>query len=336
MKTAKYKVHEIEERTGIPATTLRQWERRYDFPKPERSASGYRLYSDSDLQHIQMMQRHIRDGISASQAAELVKTSVLNQHHARSLEQIRYELLQALCNFHEESANRVLGEAYSLYPVDDVMFEVIEHTMVRIGQMWHDSKITVATEHFASSYILGKLRSLLNTSPNLEDALAVIVSCAPHEHHEIGALMLAIRLRRSGYRVYYLGANMPIVDLRQFSYDIRASAVMLSASTKESFVRLEHDKALLQGIAPVLALGGWVFDAQPRLAADLGGMYLGGSLRDVHHALKQALQKITAQQKSTQRMLEHLSNPNPTASPMANAMQPLRASGGKDAKEKGL
>jgi hypothetical protein len=36
----------VSRRTGIPAATLRTWERRYGFLRPVRSANGYRLYGE--------------------------------------------------------------------------------------------------------------------------------------------------------------------------------------------------------------------------------------------------------------------------------------------------
>ena len=48
----KYTVKEVEERTGVPASSLRQWERRYGFPQPQRSESGYRYYSEADVAAI--------------------------------------------------------------------------------------------------------------------------------------------------------------------------------------------------------------------------------------------------------------------------------------------
>ena len=36
-------------RTGIAAATIRMWEQRYGFPEPERTASGYRMYSEQDV-----------------------------------------------------------------------------------------------------------------------------------------------------------------------------------------------------------------------------------------------------------------------------------------------
>lgn len=41
-------IREVSERTGIPVAGLRNWERRYGLPKPERSAGGQRRYRESD------------------------------------------------------------------------------------------------------------------------------------------------------------------------------------------------------------------------------------------------------------------------------------------------
>ena len=42
-------IKEVAERTGIAAATIRMWEQRYGFPEPARTASGYRMYTDEDV-----------------------------------------------------------------------------------------------------------------------------------------------------------------------------------------------------------------------------------------------------------------------------------------------
>jgi len=41
-------IREVSQRTGIPVAGLRNWERRYGLPRPERSAGGQRRYRESD------------------------------------------------------------------------------------------------------------------------------------------------------------------------------------------------------------------------------------------------------------------------------------------------
>jgi MerR family transcriptional regulator, light-induced transcriptional regulator len=270
----KYTVNEVEERTHVPATTLRQWERRYGFPQPERSEAGYRLYNDTDLQHIEGMKRYIADGIPASRAADLVKRSSAVVKAPRSLESLQKDLVLTLVSLDETKANDVLSEAHALYSVEEVMFSIIHPAMLELGELWHLGKINTTIEHFASSYIYGRLRALLSLSSSMRDALVVIVSCAPSDQHELGALMLAVSLRRAGYHVYYIGANTPLEDLAEVAKSLKPVAVMISASTANATEHLSSSP-YLKNMAPYLVFGGRVFNENPELANTLGGLYLG-------------------------------------------------------------
>lgn len=279
-KTGKYTVNQVEERTHVPAGTLRQWERRYGVPLPERSDSGYRLYSEDDLRSIEAMKDHIADGVPASRAAELVRRAQLPDHGAHPAEHLRSKLVEALAALDEEAADRVLGEAHALHPVETVIGDVIAGAMVDVGERWHEGTLATTTEHFASSYVQGWLRHLMSLSAAHAFGPAVIVACAPHDQHELGALMLAVLLRRAGYRVFYVGANTPVEDLRAMAEGVRPDCVMVSASSPESIALLVQRKGFLRGLAPHLVFGGAAFDADPSRAEALGGIYLADDVRD--------------------------------------------------------
>ncbi len=280
MSRGKYTVNEVEERTGVPATTLRQWERRYGLPMPERSDSGYRLYGDEDLEDIRALKGHVDDGVPASRAAQMVKERARRVVGPRPLSTLTEELVAALVDLDDGRADRVLSEAHALHPVESVVLNLLHDTMIELGQRWHDGKIATTTEHFASSYVNGRLRQLLALSGSNVNGRAVIVACAPHDQHELGALMLAVMLRRSGYRAYFVGANTPVEDLAVMARDLRPFAVMISASSLESIHELVAKREHLDGIAPVLALGGNGFNADPSRVEMVGGEYLGSTVPD--------------------------------------------------------
>jgi MerR family transcriptional regulator, light-induced transcriptional regulator len=288
----KYTVNEVEERTSVPASTLRQWERRYGFPTPERSDSGYRLYSDADLQSINAMKRHIDDGIPASRAAELVRRMNPAAKGPRPLKEMQQELVNALLNLDEDRADTVLSEAHALHPVEAVMYELISPSMVQIGQMWHDGIINVTLEHFASSYIYGRLRALLNLSSNVKAAPAVIVACAPTDQHELGALMLAVALKRAGYRVYYVGANTPVSDLFEMSSQVMPIALMISASSARAVEKLMEEQHYFKNVSPFIIFGGAAFNENPDLAKTLGGIYLADNIPQSIEKFEQLVDKV--------------------------------------------
>lgn len=258
----------------MSGSTLRQWERRYGFPKPERSDSGYRLYCDEDVRNIEAMKRFIAEGVPASRAAQLVRRLEPTPSAPSTLSGLQEALVGALIQLDEARADRVLSEAHALHTVETVL-ELARKTMVEIGSLWHNGSVSTTTEHFASSYLHGRLRSLMSMMGNPKNAPAVIVACAPLEQHELGALSLAVLLRRAGYHVFYVGANTPLKELRDMADELRPVGVMLSASSPDAFRQLQEGRSYLQGMAPILAFGGQLFNRQPELASSLSGTYLG-------------------------------------------------------------
>jgi methanogenic corrinoid protein MtbC1 len=56
----------------------------------------------------------------------------------------------------------------------------------------------------------------------------VVVACPPGEEHDIAALAVAYRCRVRGFRVYYLGANVPISALSNLCRQIEPDLIILS------------------------------------------------------------------------------------------------------------
>ena len=68
-----YTIKRVVELVGLPSDTIRAWERRYGVPRPERSRSGYRLYSPEDVSLLRRMRELVQAGTSPSQAAAQLK-----------------------------------------------------------------------------------------------------------------------------------------------------------------------------------------------------------------------------------------------------------------------
>jgi DNA-binding transcriptional MerR regulator len=63
----------VVQQTGVPAPTLRAWERRYALLSPERANNAYRLYSQRDIALIRWLKERIDAGMSISQAVALFR-----------------------------------------------------------------------------------------------------------------------------------------------------------------------------------------------------------------------------------------------------------------------
>jgi MerR family transcriptional regulator, light-induced transcriptional regulator len=68
-------IGELVARTGVSEGTLRMWERRHDFPTPERLPSGHRRYSEDDVERVQRVLRERAAGLSLAAAIARVHES---------------------------------------------------------------------------------------------------------------------------------------------------------------------------------------------------------------------------------------------------------------------
>lgn len=65
---AGYGIGEVAARTGIAEGTLRMWETRHGFPRPQRLPGGRRVYSPTEVDRIKAVMAGRREGLSLSAA----------------------------------------------------------------------------------------------------------------------------------------------------------------------------------------------------------------------------------------------------------------------------
>jgi DICT domain-containing protein len=70
-------IKDVAERTGIAAGTIRMWEQRYGFPDPQRSPSGYRRYSEADVDLLRRVAAYREGGLSVPAALERARASAM-------------------------------------------------------------------------------------------------------------------------------------------------------------------------------------------------------------------------------------------------------------------
>lgn len=279
--TPLFTAAEAEMRTGVPAATLRQWERRYGIPAPARSASGYRLYSPLDLAQIEQMQALLQAGVPVSRAAELARQEQRRATPAPApppptpQQRLSGELLGALLRPDLERAAAVLSEAHAQFPVEEVVLGVMAPTLVEIGTLWARGEITVAHEHQASAYLRGRLMGLLDLAGRAEFGPRVLAACAPGERHEIGLLILVLLLRRRGVQAEYLGADLPLADLAAYARQRPADAVLLALNGEWALEPTRAQLVALRGLRVPIFYGGGLLNLRPALATELGGHFAG-------------------------------------------------------------
>jgi len=306
----------VVSQTGVPAPTLRAWERRYGVLAPRRGENDYRLYSERDMAIIAWLRERIDSGLTISQAIALLHTLQQASHRAQrrqrasaspgdasadsapvdasrlSLGDIGGDLLRDLIALDDAAAASAIAQAFAIYSVEEVCLALLQPTLARLGALWREGGVTVATEHFATALIRGRLESLFHSVPTPDDAPLALVGCAPGELHELGALMLALFLRRSGVRVAFLGQNVEPDGLLTTIEATRPACLLLSAtmrSSAESLVEMGPRLAALGRRRPIFYVGGLAFQSDPDLAKRVQGAYLETEAPIAAHEIKRRL-----------------------------------------------
>jgi MerR family transcriptional regulator, light-induced transcriptional regulator len=301
----KYTIKAICTQTGIRPVTLRAWERRHEVLTPYRSENRYRLYSDRDMAILRWLKQRVDSGISISSAASEIRTmgknggwpeisepTVLKKETAPDgtpPERYATRLYEALIAHKESSATDVMRDATAAFDLKTLCVKIFIPCLVDIGEAWFIGKIRVTTEHFASSYIRGRLLSLMQNLPSRRSGAHILIGCAQNEQHEIGSLMLATLLREAGYRVEFLGPDLPAEDLVDYaSYEL-PDMVILSATMEESALGMLHMQSKLEKTKgkPLFGYGGRAFVIAPELTHKIGGIYLGNTLEDAMTRIRQ-------------------------------------------------
>lgn len=281
----------VARETGVPADTFRAWERRYGMPRPQRTPGGHRLYSERDIAVIRWLRDRTDEGVNISHAVLLLTNTLdtstsdepAGNDTARAIGQLIDEVVQALANFDSAQADRTLSEAFSIYPFEQVLLELVQPAMVEIGERWHRGEINVAVEHFATQFVRRKLASLLSMFEGSARRATVVVGCAPGELHDLGALLSALFLVRRGWHVIYLGPQVPLFDLLETVQSVKPNLVCLSASTMETALELiPVARGLTEAYPQVhFGYGGRVFNLNPELHHSMPGTFLGQDAREL-------------------------------------------------------
>lgn len=241
-----YTIKHAAELTGVPAATLRAWERRYGLGQPTRTDSGYRLYDERALADIRAMQLLLDAGWAPRQAAaEVIRLAgnvgpvlapVASSSAATEADQQAAveAFVAAAAAMNDLAMRRVLDEGFGRASFETAFDSWLAPALRALGGAWVDGRIDIAAEHFASAAVMRRLSAAYESAALVQGAPRVLVGLAPGAFHELGALAFATALRRAGLAAIYVGPNLPIEAwLTALDQDATAAVAISVVSDEE-------------------------------------------------------------------------------------------------------
>lgn len=227
-----YTIKRAAELTGVPAATLRAWERRYDVVEPRRTDAGYRIYDEESLDRIRDMAALLADGWSASNAAAEVGRRRLATGTTTPVTPpspaapppagvdppvespadgaaATARLVEAAAALDPAGVARVLDERFALTSFEHVVDGWLMPALEEVGRAWADGRISVAGEHLVAHAVLRRLAGAYDAAASRPGGPTVIIGLPAGVHHELGIFAFAVALRRLGANTVYLGTDLP-------------------------------------------------------------------------------------------------------------------------------
>lgn len=222
----KFTIKELENLSGIKAHTIRIWEQRYSFLKPERTATNIRYYSNQELKTLLNISVLNKYGykishINRMKNEELREKIVSLSGNQAQQERIVNDLIQHMIDLDMDAFEQVLDNFIHTRGIEKTITYIIFPYMEKIGILWLTDHINPAQEHLVTNIIRQKIIvGIENIITPFEVKKHILLFMPENEHHELGLLFMNYMLKSRGVKTIYLGANVPLSDL-EFVVDLK-------------------------------------------------------------------------------------------------------------------
>ena len=145
----------------------------------------------------------------------------------------------------------------------------------KVGDLWHDGIIRVANEHLATAVIRSFLTNLIEQHIPSENA-PIIISATPRgQDHELGALIAGVVAASLGWKVIYLGPNLPVEEIAAVTESLESRVVALSIVYPGDDPQLKKELLNLKRMLPKnisLFVGGRAADGYLDVLDEIGAI----------------------------------------------------------------
>ena len=214
-----FTIKDLENLSGIKAHTIRIWEQRYNFLRPQRTTTNIRYYTGEELKTVLNIALLNKYGFKISHIDRMqpgeIRERILSLGDAKAIqERIVNDMVQEMIDLDMDKFEKALGGYIASKGIERTVTQIIFPFLEKIGILWQTGHINPAQEHLVTNVIRQKLMVAIEhcVSPIKMDK-TVVLFLPEGEHHELGLLFMYYLLKSRGAKTVYLGANVPVKDV---------------------------------------------------------------------------------------------------------------------------
>jgi methanogenic corrinoid protein MtbC1 len=136
--------------------------------------------------------------------------------------------MRSLDRFDAPALGATIRRAALVLPLTLFLDALVVPLLERVGTGWREGTLRPVHEHSASLALRRVLDGLIQSASSPFAIANVVVGTPAGQAHEFGALLAATTASAEGWRVTYLGADLPAEDIAEAAGRTRARAVALS------------------------------------------------------------------------------------------------------------
>lgn len=290
----RHPIRVVARRTGLTRDVLRAWEHRYAAIRPLRTSGGQRQYSDADIERLRLLRQAIEAGRRIGQLAELTseelarlvredeqaKRNAIDTHGSWPQSSVPGRLLaQCLAAVDDVDAlalDTLLSRAAVALQVTELIDHIITPLMVQIGDLWWDNKLLPGQERMVTGVVRRTLDEARRSIQNANGP-GLVAATPAGQRHEIGAMLVAAVAAAEGWRVTYLGADLPASSIAMAAVKTGALAVALSITYPADDPVLPGELRSLRATLPAaiaVIVGGRSADGYSAVLEEVGALLL--------------------------------------------------------------
>lgn len=244
---AQYSIKDVELLSGVKAHTLRVWEQRYDFLRPERTNTNIRFYTDEQLKKILNISLLNRNGYKISRIAEMTDADLKNEviqitNQTQSADNLLDSLTQSMIDFDETRFERTLSTAILKHGFEEAFTRTVFPFLIRTGVLWTAGTILPVQEHFITNLIRRKLMVAIDnqSAEPMPGAKRFVLFLPEGETHELMLLFIEFILRKNRQKVAYIGNSLPLADVEFIHKSFNPDALVTYLTVPQSEMPLKN------------------------------------------------------------------------------------------------
>ncbi len=255
----RYSIKDLEHISGIKAHTIRVWEKRYNLIEPQRTETNIRYYSEDDLKYLLNVSILYQHGLKISTIAKMDKIEIKKRVVDLSLESVKTDeceldtFISAMLELDEVKFINNLSSYILKLGFENSIEKILFPLVIRVYYLWQTGTILAAQKNFVYTLIRQKIAVAIENetmSSYKQKDMRILMFLPKNEIFEIELLFYNLIARKEGLDVIYLGADVPINDIKLINSRKKADLIVTAFSSIQSSEAVNKELLEFKNVFP--------------------------------------------------------------------------------------